>query len=238
MKAKLLFSILFIALCLFVYACKNADTNTTSDTNQNTTTDESQKAAVLAAVKVPVEKELTIPVELKADYFKAENNAAFVLATILKSDGSKMDFKGTPYDEQANIGGSFSDGVVCLLKNENGTWKVKAITVGATDVPDGCWHREFKVPRSLFPEGMTADDDCPVQVPFVFAHKSKITVNGGIGLNLEEFKEELIQALLRMDTIPDSIDPSFSEDTGAGMREKVRKTTTEAMEEAKKAKGK
>ena len=45
-------------------------------------------------------------------------------------------------------------------------------------------------------------------------------------------------AILQMDTIPDSIDPSFSEDTGAGMREKVRKTTTEAMEEAKKAKAK
>lgn len=229
MKANLLFSISSIALGLLVYACKNADTKTTID--------ESPKAAVLAAVKVLVEKELTIPVTLKDDYFKAENNAAFVTATILKSDGSKMDFKGTPFDEQANIGGSFSDAVICLLKNENGTWKVKAITVGATDAMDGCWHNEFKVAKSLFPEGMM-HDGCQVHPPSVFADKNRITVNGGIGLNLEEMKEELIQALLRMDKIPDTIEPSFGDHADKSMQGEVRTTIKEAITEAQKAKGK
>lgn len=240
MKTNQFFAILFVALYTFSYACNNGKTNNADGTIQNAETtehnaDESLKAAVLAAIKVPVEKELTIPVKLKVDYFKAENNFAFVMTTVLKSDGGKMDFKGTPFDEQANEGGSFSDAVVCLLKNENGEWKVYAITVGATDAPNGCWHKEFKVAKSLFPEGMTYDD-CPDQAPFIFVDISRITVNGGIGLNLEELKGELIQALLRMDKIPDTIEPDFSEQTEVNMQGKVRAIITEGITEAKKVK--
>lgn len=242
MKIKQQYLILCCTVYAFSYACNNGNSINTVSASTNTAItepvlNESLVVAILAAVKIPVEKELTIPVELKTDYFKVEENAAFVMATILKSDGSKMDFKGTPFDEQANIGGSFSDAVVCLLKNENGAWKVNAITVGATDAPNGCWHKKFKVSKMLFPEGMTYDD-CPEQTPFVFVDNSRITVNGGIGLNLEEFKQELLQALLRMDKIPDTIEPDFSEEINKDKMDKVKNIIMEAIAEVKKAKEK
>jgi hypothetical protein len=235
---RLLYSILISILITQSQACKNPDSNTLQ---QNTTTIEAANDTLhtdvaLAAIQVLVEKELTIPVSLESTFFKADSGSAFMSATILKKDGSKMDFKGTPFDEQANIGGSFSDDVFGLLKKEGGIWKVKGISVGATDIPFVCWPKTYKVSTTIFPEGAISDECEDIQ-PYIFlSDEGRLTLNGGINITLPELKEQLIETLLNMDKITDEITPDFGDKVDVDSRIALTKNIAEAIAEAKKRK--
>jgi hypothetical protein len=148
-----------------------------------------------------------------------------------------MDFKGIPFDEQANIGGSFSDSVFGLLKKEGEVWKVKAISVGATDIPFVCWPKEYSVSSTIFREGLTSDD-CKDITPFIFlSNEGRLTLNGGINITLPELKEQLIEVLLNMDKIPDDVTPDFEDKVVADSRVALTKIIAEAIVDAKKTKG-
>jgi hypothetical protein len=240
MKKRLIHPILVIIFFSHFQACKNSDSKTETPQQNAPSTEDAkdaqQDAVVLAALQVLVEKELTIPVSLKSVYFKANDTSAFVSATILKKDGSKMDFKGTPFDEQANIGGSFSDDVFGILKKQGGTWKVKGISVGATDIPFVCWPKAYKVSPTIFPEGATSNE-CEDIPPFIFlSDEDRLTLDGGINITLPELKEQLIETLLNMDKIPDEITPEFGDKVDADSRTALTKNIAEAIAEAKKRK--
>lgn len=241
MKMRLRYSFVIFILITLSQACKNSGGNTNTP-GQNTITavmanDTLQNDMALSAIKVLVEKELTIPVSLKAMYFKANDTSAFVSATILKKDGSKMDFKGTPFDEQANIGGSFSDDVFGLLKKVNGAWNVKGISVGATDVPFVCWPKAYKVPSTIFPEGAISEA-CEDVRPFIFlSNEGRLSLNGGINITQQELKEQLIENLLNLDKLPDEMTPEFGDKVVADSRAALAKSIAEAIAEAKKLKG-
>jgi hypothetical protein len=42
------------------------------------------------------------------------------------------------------------DATAALLKKRDGKWKVLQFTIGPTDVPWGCWWKEFKAPKEIF----------------------------------------------------------------------------------------
>ncbi len=237
-----IFYTFFVVSTLIAFSCKNTEPKTTTTTEKSAETaptNDDQKSVILSAVKILVEKEMTIPVSLQETYFNSEGNNAFITAAMQKPDGSKMDFSKTPFKMQ-DENGVFSEDVLALLKNENGAWKVKAIAVGATDVPSVCWHKEYKVSKTLFPKNMTSDD-CIESDPFIFIENSgRMTLNGGIGLDLEELKVELVEALSRMDKMPKTITPEFEDKTGgkigSGMRNEIKSTIAEAIEAAKSKK--
>jgi hypothetical protein len=236
MKKGLMYPMLMLASLIFMQACKNENSPKENTAATKVVEDTFKDSAALAMLQVLVEKELAIPVSLKSTFFKADSNTAFVSATILKKDGSKMDFKGTPFDEQANIGGSFSDGVFGLLKKENGTWKVKGISVGATDVPFVCWPSMYNVSKSIFPEGMGASD-CGDNTPFIFlSNTGHLSLNGGINITSEELKEQLIELLVTKDSIPNDITPEFGDEIIGGSRSEIKTIIQEAIDEAKKGK--
>ena len=242
MKKRFIYPIVVAMIMPYSQSCKNPDGNTNKlehNTPANKVENDTlQNDMALAAIKVLVEKELTIPVSLKAMYFKANDTSAFVSATILKKDGSKMDFKGTPFDEQANIGGSFSDDVFGLLKKQGGTWKVKGISVGATDVPFVCWPKAYKVSPSIFPEGAISDA-CEDTPPFIFlSNEGRLSLNGGINITLPELKEQLIETLLNMDKIPGEITPEFGDKVAVSKRAELTTIVDEAVTQAKKVEGK
>lgn len=226
--------LLLAVLALAGNACNNRPSTPPTAAQAD---DANVEKAVSEALRKPVEKEMTIPVALKFDYFKTADNYAFALATMQQPDGQQMNFAQTPFKTAAEAGG-YSDNVCGLLQKENGAWNVLAITVGSTDVPSVCWWKEYRVPKALFPPDMAADD-CSVNPPFVYVDNSgRIYVNGGIGLNFEEMKVELVKALGRMDAVPDKIDLSFGDEILMGTRQEVETLAAEAIAEAKAAKQK
>jgi biopolymer transport protein ExbD len=108
-----------------------------------------RKKAALDALTTPISKKLTIPAQLAVSDYQIYANYAFVVATPQQTNGKPMDYTKTPFKTQYNAG-SFADGVFGLLKFENGNWKVIDYSLGATDVPFGCWWKEHNVPKALF----------------------------------------------------------------------------------------
>jgi hypothetical protein len=109
-----------------------------------------ERKAIVDALRVPIEKRLKQPVIFKIDHLKVQNGWAFMLGSPQKSDGSAIDYHGTVYQEAIDAG-AFDDGVVALLHNVNGKWKVIQYVIGATDVPYVDWDKTFKAPRAIFP---------------------------------------------------------------------------------------
>ena len=109
-----------------------------------------ERKAILEALRLPVEKKLNQQVIFKIDHFKVQNGWAFLLATPQKPDGSTPDYRGTVYQDAVEAG-SFDNGVVALLHNVNGKWKVINYVIGATDVPYVDWDKTYRAPRAIFP---------------------------------------------------------------------------------------
>jgi len=109
-----------------------------------------ERKAILDSLRTPVEKKLKQPVIFKIDHFKVQNGWAFILATPQKPDGGLPDYRGTVY-QAAVEAGAFDNGVVALLHNVNGKWKLVNYVIGATDVPYVDWDKTYRAPRTIFP---------------------------------------------------------------------------------------
>jgi hypothetical protein len=109
-----------------------------------------ERKAIMDALRLPVEKKLNQPVIFKIDHLKVQNGWAFLTATPQKPDGSNPDYRGTAYQEAIEAG-AFDNGVVALLHNVNGKWKVINYVIGATDVPYVDWDKTYHAPRAIFP---------------------------------------------------------------------------------------
>ena len=109
-----------------------------------------ERKAILDALRVPVEKKLKQPVIFKIDHFKVQNGWAFLLAAPQRADGGQIDYKGTVYQDAVDAG-AFDNGLVALLHNVNGKWKLVQYVIGATDVPYVDWDKTYHAPRGIFP---------------------------------------------------------------------------------------
>jgi len=109
-----------------------------------------ERKAILDTLRVTVEKKLKQPVIFKIDHFKVQNGWAFVLGAPQKPDGGALDYHGTAYQDAVDAG-AFDNGVVALLHDVNGKWKLVQYVIGATDVPYVDWDKTYKAPRAIFP---------------------------------------------------------------------------------------
>ncbi len=109
-----------------------------------------ERKAILDSLRVPVEKKLKQTLVFKVDHLKVQNGWAFLLATPQKPDGTAPDYHGTVY-QQAVDAGAFDNGIVALLHNVDGKWKVINYVIGATDVPYVDWDKTYHAPRAIFP---------------------------------------------------------------------------------------
>lgn len=110
------------------------------------------RKAVVDALRPVVGKELGKKpggIVFRIEHLKVQNGWAFLRGTPLRANGKRMDYRGTRY-EQALREGMFDDGVVALLRRQNGRWRVIASVIGATDVPYEDWDRRYKAPRAIF----------------------------------------------------------------------------------------
>lgn len=108
-----------------------------------------ERKAILDALRVPVEKQLKQSVVFKIDHFKVQRGWAFLTGAPRKPNGSAINYRGTIYQEAVDAG-AFDDGIVALLRNVNGKWRVIQFVIGATDVPYVDWDTEYKAPKAIF----------------------------------------------------------------------------------------
>jgi hypothetical protein len=109
----------------------------------------SERKAIVDALRTPVEKKLKQPVIFKIDHLKVQNGWAFLLGIPQRPDGSAIDYQDTIY-QKAISGGAFDDGIVALLHNMNGKWRVTEFVIGATDVPYVDWDKKYRAPKAIF----------------------------------------------------------------------------------------
>lgn len=108
-----------------------------------------ERKAILDALRIPVEKQLKQSVVFKIDHFKVQGGWAFLTGVPRNPNGSAVNYKGTIYQEALDAG-AFDDGIVALLRNVNGKWRVIQFVIGATDVPYVDWDTEYKAPKAIF----------------------------------------------------------------------------------------
>jgi hypothetical protein len=112
-------------------------------------TGSAERAAILDALRVPIEKELGQPVLFQVSVIQSKGNWAYIRATPLAPNGDRVDYRKTKYREQVE-NGAFDDAVDALAKNTDGSWRVVAYSVGATDVAWTPWPGRFGAPEAIF----------------------------------------------------------------------------------------
>jgi hypothetical protein len=108
-----------------------------------------ERKAIVDALRTPVEKKLKQPVIFKIDHLKVQNGWAFLLGVPQRPDGSGIDYQNTIYQEAVRAG-AFDNGIVALMHNVNGKWRVTEYVIGATDVPYVDWDKKYRAPKAIF----------------------------------------------------------------------------------------
>ena len=109
-----------------------------------------ERKAISDALRVPVERKLKQEVIFKIDHLKVQSGWAFLLAAPRRPDGSRLDYRDTPYADAYNAG-MFGDDVMALLHKVGGQWRVVQYVIGATDVAYLGWDRKYRAPSAIFP---------------------------------------------------------------------------------------
>jgi hypothetical protein len=108
-----------------------------------------ERKAIMDALRMPVEKKLRQQVIFKIDHLKSQNGWAFLLGKPQRLDGTRVDYSGTVYKDAVEAG-AFGDGIVALLHQIDGKWRVVQYVIGATDVPYVDWDKKYHAPKAIF----------------------------------------------------------------------------------------
>jgi len=108
-----------------------------------------ERKAIMDALRPPVEKKLRQQVIFKVDHLKVQNGWAFLIGKPQRPDGTTIDYSGTIYRDAVSAG-AFDDGIVALLHDVGGKWKMVQYVIGATDVPYVDWDKKYRAPKAIF----------------------------------------------------------------------------------------
>lgn len=120
----------------------------TVDLTKNLTA--AERKAILDALRSGLKPDLRLLPKLMVASLKQKGNFAFFAGRVRNAAGGNIDFRKTVYREALAEGLFDGDDTHALLKKTGGNWKVLAYAIGPTDVPWGCWWKEFKAPRVIF----------------------------------------------------------------------------------------
>lgn len=109
----------------------------------------SERSAIMDAVRGPVEAELGARVVFVVHMLKVGEGWAFLSGRPQRPSGAAIDYRLTPYAEEFRAG-LFDDGVAALLRWQDGAWRVRALSIGHTDVVWETWPQDFGAPTNLF----------------------------------------------------------------------------------------
>lgn len=123
---------------------------------QNTKADLAKKLAspdrkaIVEVLKQKLKPDLKLKPKLVVKELWVKNGFAYFIGRVKDENGKAIDFSKTVYKEEVKAGIFDGDGTNALLKKTGGKWKVLAYAIGPTDVPWGCWWKEFNAPKDIF----------------------------------------------------------------------------------------
>lgn len=104
--------------------------------------------AALEAASAPILDTFGDRVRVRADNVTRMTQWVFVQGTMRGPDGGLPDFSGTSYEGPA-ANGQVSNVYVALVEDRNG-WKLRAHSIGPSDLSWETWPQQFSAPRELF----------------------------------------------------------------------------------------
>lgn len=109
-----------------------------------------ERTAILNALRPKVKKDLKQDVKFVVTHLKMKNNYVFYKGNVKAADGKDIDFSKTIYKEAVEENAFDGDTITGLLKKVKGKWQYLIHVIGPTDLPWGCWWKEFKAPKQIF----------------------------------------------------------------------------------------
>jgi hypothetical protein len=100
-------------------------------------------------LRVPLEKELKQRVVFRIRRLKVQNGWAFLEGVPQQPDGKPVNYRNTRH-QTAIEAGAFDDGILALLRKEEGAWRVVVYDIGSTDYPAPSWQQKYKAPPGIF----------------------------------------------------------------------------------------
>lgn len=108
-----------------------------------------ERKILLDLLRVEVEKTLGIPVIFEVKILRMQGGFAFGDLVPRQKNGDPIDYTKTRLDP--DLLEAFDDWICVLWQQDRtGNWSVRQSVLGATDVPYGCWWKEFKAPKTIF----------------------------------------------------------------------------------------
>jgi hypothetical protein len=98
--------------------------------------------------------------EVVDDFYKSNGNWSFLYVNVFQHGGKPVDFKNSTFRKEYEDEMIDSNGIFALFKKERSTWVLITHIDFPTDVPIGCWWKEYKVPKSLFGSAAQDAKDC------------------------------------------------------------------------------
>jgi len=148
MKAVLLVCFIFLNLMIFAQDAK-------TDIAKNTTSKDRKE--MLEALKKKVQPDLKMLPKLVVKHLYVKGGFAFFEGAVKNSEGKDIDWSKTVFKEANDEGAFDGESTTALLKKTGGKWKVLTYAIGPTDLPWGCWWKEYKAPKEIF---SYAEADC------------------------------------------------------------------------------
>ena len=98
--------------------------------------------------------------EVSGDIYKSEGNWAVIYVNVFQHGGKPVNFKNSKYKQNYEEGMMDSNGIFGLFRKSNNQWKLVAHADFPTDVPIGCWWKEYKAPKTIFGKAAQDAKDC------------------------------------------------------------------------------
>ena len=119
-------------------------------TDMAKTTDSKDRKEILEGLKKKVQPDLKLLPKLVVKHLYVKDGFAYFVGHVKDSNGKDIDFRKTAYKNEVEAGVFDGDNTNALLKKSGNKWKVLTFVIGPSDVPWGCWWKEFNAPKEIF----------------------------------------------------------------------------------------
>lgn len=138
------------ALAVLLSATATPDAHSRSSTAiANVARGNPLRAVLLNALRPVIAKDLRQPVQFVVKKLRTDGRWAFAVVELRTPAGGEINYWKMHYKDLLDAGAFDGGACYALLRREKSGWRVKAFSIGATDVQWDSWPEEFGVPREL-----------------------------------------------------------------------------------------
>jgi hypothetical protein len=88
--------------------------------------------------------------ETIGDFYRSNGDWALIYVNVYQSGGKPVDFNNSKYKKEYEEEMIDSNGIFALFKKPNSKWSLITHIDFPTDVPIGCWWKEYNAPKKHF----------------------------------------------------------------------------------------